>query len=99
MFGIYPKTVEILNHIFHKYDSIDEVILYGSRAKGNYSEGSDIDLSIKGSVSQDELYQILEEIDESSTPYLFDISIYHKLQSESLKEHIDRIGKTFYKKH
>lgn len=98
MFGIYPKTIEVLNHIFDKCDSINEVIIYGSRAKGNYSEGSDIDLSIKGSLSQDELYEILEQIDESSIPYLFDISIYDKLQSESLKEHIDRVGKIFYKR-
>jgi len=98
MFGIYPETIEILNSIFRSYDAIDEVVIYGSRAKGNYREGSDIDITLKGNISTDELSKIYFEIDDSLTPYLFDISIYNQLKSESLKEHIDRVGKIFYKR-
>ena len=98
MFGIYPETIKILNAIFKGHDAIEEVIIYGSRAKGNYREGSDIDLTLKGNISTEELSNIYFEIDDSLTPYLFDISIYNQLNSESLKDHIDRVGKIFYKK-
>lgn len=47
-FGLKQETVERINSVFQHYEQIDEVILYGSRAKGNYHQGSDIDLTIKG---------------------------------------------------
>jgi len=98
MFGIAQNTVNELNQIFNKYKNIEKVILYGSRAKGNYREGSDIDLTIIGDVEREDLMKIKDEIEDSYIPYLFDISIYNQLNSESLKEHINRVGKVFYKK-
>ena len=41
---------------------------------------------------------ILDEIEDSYIPYLFDISIYNDLNSDSLKDHINRVGKLFYQK-
>lgn len=98
MFGIYQSTVELLISIFKKYEKIEKVVIYGSRAKGNYREGSDIDLTIFGEIDKSDLYKILDEIDESSTPYLFDISIFKELKSDNLIDHINRIGKVFYEK-
>jgi predicted nucleotidyltransferase len=98
MFGIYQKTTDELMTIFEKYDSIEKVIIYGSRAKGNYREGSDIDLTLIGNLERRDLMNILDEIDESYIPYLFDISIYEQLNSESLKDHINRVGKIFYQR-
>ena len=98
MFGIYQSTVELLISIFKKYEKIEKVVIYGSRAKGNYREGSDIDLTIFGEIDKSDLYKILDEIDESSPPYLFDISIFKELKSDNLIDHINRIGKVFYEK-
>ncbi len=98
MFGIAQNTINELNQIFNKYKNIEEVILYVSRAKGNYREGSDIDLTIIGDIENEDLMKIQDEIDDSYIPYLFDITIYNQLNSESLKEHINRVGKVFYKK-
>lgn len=98
-FGLNNDTICKINSVFIKYPDIDEVIIYGSRAKGNYREGSDIDITLKGQNINDELLtQIYLEIDNLNTPYLFDISIYNKLSSTSLIEHINRVGKLFYKK-
>lgn len=47
-FGLPAITLEKLNGIFARHDAIDSVLIYGSRAKGNYRAGSDIDLTIKG---------------------------------------------------
>ncbi|WP_245891569.1 nucleotidyltransferase family protein [Flavobacterium faecale] len=78
--------------------SIDQVIIYGSRAKGNYREGSDIDITILGEPEKADINKLWHALDDSYIPYKFDISVYNELQSESLKEHINRVGQVFYKR-
>ena len=83
-----------------KQPFVDEVILFGSRAKGNYKKGSDIDLAIKGvnfsaRLALDLKSHINEEL---PIPYMVDIIDYNSLEQEGLKEHIDRVGIVFYKK-
>lgn len=98
-FVLQEETITKINSVFEKYPEVVEVIIYGSRAKGNYKEGSDIDISIKGTgMTEDIRSKISLDIDDLNTPYLFDISIFHKLNSSDLEEHIDRVGKIFYKK-
>jgi predicted nucleotidyltransferase len=98
-FGLKPETIQKINSVLAKHPEIEEVIIYGSRAKGNYREGSDIDITLKGKeLSQQLIYKLYAEIDELNTPYLFDISIFEKLSSDALKEHINRVGHIFYKK-
>lgn len=84
--------------IFDDCLSIDEVVIYGSRAKGNYREGSDIDITLKGDITKEDLNKLWHRLDDSFIPYKFDISIFKDLKSESLIEHIQRVGKTFYKR-
>ena len=45
-FGLDARVVEKINAVFKKYSIIEKVILYGSRAKGNFKPASDIDLTI-----------------------------------------------------
>lgn len=97
-FGLNENTIEKLHSLFMKYPEIDEVIIYGSRAKGNFREGSDIDITLKGNNVTDEICSKLwMDIDDLNTPYLVDLSVYSSIKSESLKGHIEQIGKTFYK--
>ena len=89
---------EKINNIFSNYSEVEEVIIYGSRSKGNFRIGSDVDLTIIGKgLNYNKLDEILIKIDELNTPYKFDISIYSELLSEELIDHIKRIGQTFYK--
>lgn len=98
-FGLDTITLDKLNAVFKNYPEIEEVIIYGSRAKGNYREGSDIDITLKGiHVTDKTRSNVWLGIDDLNTPYLFDISVYNTLTSLSLIEHINRVGKTFYKK-
>jgi len=46
-FGLKAKHIAAIRNAFRQYPSIEQVVLYGSRAKGNYRTGSDIDLTIK----------------------------------------------------
>ena len=97
-YGLSDKTLEILNSIFRKYLGIKQVVLYGSRAKGSYRKGSDIDMSLKtdNTFTRLDLLHIVGDLDDSDLPYLVDVSIYDNLSNPDLKAHIDRVGKNLY---
>ena len=81
------------------FPNIDEVILYGSRAKGTFKNGSDIDLSLKGEqLNLDTLNSLSLKLDDLLLPYTIDISIYKMIDNADLIEHINRVGILFYKK-
>ncbi len=99
-YGLKKEVIQKINSIFLNHKEIAKVILYGSRAKGSYKDGSDIDLSIfsEVSLSISQLHRIELELDDLLLPYMIDISIYDRLKNEDLKEHIFRVGKLFYQK-
>ncbi|WP_150538335.1 nucleotidyltransferase domain-containing protein [Actinobacillus vicugnae] len=96
-FGLSERACRTICTILAKYPEVEQAIIYGSRAKGNYREGSDIDLTLKGSqLNQTILGRIWLDLDDSDSPYLFDLSIYHQLTNDNLRSEIDRSGKLFY---
>jgi len=95
-FGLSEQTKEQLRDFFTRYPEIEQVKIYGSRAKGNYEKGSDIDLAFYAETDQTLEGHLLAELDELSTPYLFSVTDYYKITHKSLKEHIDRVGKILY---
>ena len=97
-YGLPDRTLNTLYAIFRKYTGIRQVILYGSRAKGNYRKGSDIDLSLLTGKDFNftSLLQITNDLDDSDLPYFVDISFYNTLSNPNLKAHIDRVGKVIY---
>lgn len=96
-FGLNDITIEKLHAVFSKFPELEQVIIYGSRAKGNFRNGSDIDMAVKGdSLTPKVLSMIWHEIDELNLPYLIDLSIFHLISSASLVEHIERVGKVLY---
>ncbi len=99
-FGLKNETIEKIQKVFSKHPEIDEAILYGSRAKGTYRYNSDIDLSLKGKQSLDlTLLQKIEiELDDLLLPYKIDLSVFDSISNEDLIDHINRVGKVFYKK-
>ena len=95
-FGLSKRNTERLQQVFVTYPEVQEVWLYGSRAKGNATEGSDIDLSLKGSqLTHRHQLQISEAIENLLLPYRVDLSIYDSLPI-LLKEHIQRVGHFFF---
>jgi predicted nucleotidyltransferase len=98
MFGLPDETIETLQTSFQKYDGLQEVILYGSRAKGNYRNGSDIDITLctDERFTDDDLLHLMRDFDDSNMPYFVDVSIYNTLVNPLLKEHIRRVGKTLW---
>ena len=98
-YGLSDYTLATLKSIFSKYQSIKEVILYGSRAIGNYRNGSDIDISLKtdSSFAFDNLLLISRDFNDSDMPYFVDVSIYDKINNKNLLSHIERCGKVLYR--
>jgi len=98
-FGLSDNVIDEINSIFKKYPSISKVIVYGSRAKGNYRTGSDIDLVIFDANNDYKLLaKLMNELDDLLLPYMIDLSFYDEIDNPNLKEHIDRIGIAFYEK-
>ena len=97
-YGLSERTLATLDSIFRKYPGIKQAVLYGSRAKGNYRKGSDIDLSLKtgDSFSFTNLLRIANDFDDSDIPYFVEVSLYDTLSNLDLKNHIDRVGKVLY---
>ncbi|GAB4453613.1 MAG: nucleotidyltransferase domain-containing protein [Bacteroidia bacterium] len=99
MFGLEISVIKAIQKVLEKYPEVEKAILYGSRAKGNYRAGSDIDLTLIGqNLNLTILQKIENELDDLFLPYKIDLSIYHHIQNESLLEHIKRVGKIFYEK-
>ena len=96
-FGLPQSTLDEMRAIFARHNKVTKVVVYGSRAKGNYRNGSDIDLTMFGkNLTFQDLSNIHNALDDSSNPYLVNLSIYNHLDNAKLREHIDRVGQVFY---
>ncbi|MDP6999910.1 MAG: nucleotidyltransferase domain-containing protein [Candidatus Poribacteria bacterium] len=98
MNGLSEKTISQLHRVFESYKEIDQVLIYGSRAKGDFRPGSDIDLTFRGSnLTHNLMLEIGNQIDDLILPYKVDLSLYATL-SPDLKEHIQQVGQSFYQR-
>lgn len=98
-YGLTDIELQKLFEVFAQNGRIEQVILYGSRAKGNFKPFSDVDITLVGSeLSRDDLNKVIQEIDDLLLPYQFDISLKRKLKNVALIDHIERRGVEIYKK-
>jgi uncharacterized protein len=98
-YGLPQSAIQKINVVLSHYPQVEKAILYGSRAKGNYKNGSDIDLTLHGmDLSLNVIYKILDDIDELLLPYTIDMSIFKDISDPDVIEHIQRVGVKFYDK-
>ncbi|NUU99671.1 hypothetical protein XO12_06010 [Marinitoga sp. 1154] len=98
-FGIKEKLWKDLIKIFSNNKKIKKVVLFGSRAKEIFKNGSDIDIALYGEdLNINDIISIQVEIEKLEIPYGIDLIIYNKIDSKELKEHIDSVGKILYKR-
>ena len=99
MFGLLSRDEKNILDALSKFDEIEEAIVFGSRAIGNYKAGSDVDLALKGPLGSDLILQISESLNEDyPLPYFFDVIDYNRITNEALENHIDAYGKSIYSK-
>jgi uncharacterized protein len=86
--------------VLARYPQVETAVLYGSRAKGNYKPGSDIDLTLYGDeeLTLRVLLRLMSEMDDLLLPYTIDLSIYHTIDDPDLIDHIERVGVPFYER-
>ena len=98
-FGLTEATMAKIVNVLADHPQVEQAVLYGSRAKGNYKNGSDIDLTLMGPKLQTaDLLSIMGELDDLLLPYMIDLSLFHQLTHPELIEHIRRVGIIFYEK-
>jgi len=99
-FGLSEKDIASILSVLRRYPQVDKAILYGSRAKGTYKPGSDIDLTLVGGDDLDlsVLGHIMEDIDDLLLPYMFDLSLLSRISDPEVLDHIRRVGVVFYDK-
>jgi predicted nucleotidyltransferase len=95
--GLKEHTIQKIQSVLGNFPEVEEAVLYGSRAKGNYKNGSDIDLTLKGkNLNLLILGKIDEQLDDLLLPYTFDLSIFHQISNPELLDHMNRAGKLFF---
>lgn len=99
-YGLKDADIHKLTAVFARYPQVDKATLYGSRAKGNYRNGSDIDLTLAGGpdLTLEVLSKIMQEIDDLLLPYTIDLSIFSHIQDPDVLDHIRRVGVIFYER-
>ncbi|KJZ45459.1 nucleotidyltransferase domain-containing protein [Pseudomonas fluorescens] len=94
--GLPVAGVHAICQVFERYPGLTQAVLYGSRAKGTSRPGSDIDPTLKGELSDQELLNLYGDLDNLLLPYKFDLSLYRQLGNPGLLEHIELVGRVFY---
>lgn len=98
--GLQKRYLDSIIEASGEFPEIEEVLLFGSRAKGNAKKASDIDLAIKGrDVTDTTIRRLSARLNEELPfPFFFDVLRYESIRNPDLVDHIDRIGKVIYKK-
>ena len=97
IYGLKETVVKKIQKVFSDHPDVQQAVLYGSRAMGNYKPGSDIDLTLKGTaLTLRQLNTIETELDDLLLPYEVDLSLCHQIDNPDLLEHIKRVGVGFY---
>lgn len=96
-FGLYVGTLEKILNVLQKYSEIQRAIIYGSRVKGNYKPGSDIDIALDApTMSFSTQFKLENELDDLLLPYKIDLSTIHNIDNPALLDHIQRVGVVVY---
>ena len=98
-YGLSERTVAQICAVLAQYPAVHRAVLYGSRAKGNFKPGSDIDLSLFGiDLTPALCASIAESLDDLLLPYTIDLSVFAELKHPELEAHIQRVGVVFFER-
>ncbi|MET3127143.1 putative nucleotidyltransferase [Arcicella rosea] len=98
-YGLTNKQLNEILDIITANPAVEEAILFGSRAKGNYRKGSDVDIALKGeNLTLTDVLHIDNQLDDTYLPYTFDIILYRHINDPDVIEHINRVGIDILKK-
>jgi uncharacterized protein len=98
--GLSQEDCREIISIFKQFSEVEEAILFGSRAKGNFKSGSDVDIAVKGQAIEHSCISRLSYLlnEESLLPYFFDIVHFEHIEDADLIRHIRRVGVTIFQR-
>ncbi|MEO6693963.1 MAG: nucleotidyltransferase domain-containing protein [Ignavibacteria bacterium] len=98
-YGLSDNFINEIKSVFETYQKVNEVIIFGSRAKGDFKTGSDIDLAIKGNeIRLDDILNLSLRLENITFPYKMDLINFQSIEDINVIEHINNSGKVFYKR-
>jgi uncharacterized protein len=98
-YGLSDEVIKKIQQIFTENNVVEKVILFGSRAKGNFKQGSDIDLAIIGNkIGMQEIVALKTALEKINLPIEFDLINFKTIAESALIEHIERVGVAIYQK-
>ena len=92
--GIKAEVIEEIRKLARKYD-VTKVILFGSRARGDFKRTSDIDIAVTGG---DFVRFALDVDEETSTLLEYDIVDLDNDMQDELRDSIKKEGRILYEK-
>lgn len=91
--GLPEEASRLVTTIVYDDPRVVRAVIYGSRAKGTYRQGSDVDLCLDApALDFSSLVNLENRIDDLYLPWRFDISVRQRITSQPLLDHIDRVG-------
>jgi len=97
--GLSEETLGKIQRTLERFPQVSRAVVYGSRAKGCYNPGSDIDIALEGeNLDLVVVAQLDEALDDLLLPYFFDITVLQQVENPDLLEHIQRVGKTIFQR-
>jgi uncharacterized protein len=98
-YGLPDHEIQALLSVFKQFPEVEEVVLFGSRAMGNFGPGSDIDLAVKGAnLTFDRYLHLLVALEDLDLLYKIDLVNFHRLSQPDLRNHIGRVGISLYQR-
>ena len=92
-FGLSSRALGLLQGLFASYPEVQRAIVYGSRAMGNYRNGSDIDITLDAPGMENARFlHLCTAADDLMLPWMMDLSLLHHIDNPALLEHIYRVG-------
>ncbi len=90
-YGLLENSYQNIKEIIQKYPQF-EFRIYGSRARGDFKDNSDVDIAVKGKISEQDKFAVLNDFDLLDIPYMIDVVFYDELEKEELIKSIDKEG-------
>ena len=96
-FGLSSRARNLLGSAFAAESRISRALIYGSRAKGNYRPGSDIDIALDAPhMTYSDCLSFATTLDDLMLPWRIDLSLLHQIDNPALLDHIARVGKPLW---
>jgi predicted nucleotidyltransferase len=91
--GLKPTYRQAIIAMLSVNPRVERIVLFGSRATGNFTPSSDVDIALFGDqLSLSDQAALSENMAARPMPQQVDLLIFHRLENEQLREHIRSRG-------